>query len=206
MPSPDDSKTHSISVWIQAAKEGDDTAAQRLFERYFEAIANISRNRVARKRRVEDEDDAAIVTLNAILAGLASGKYPDVNDRTSLWPLLIDIVIKNSKKQIRKDSAEKRGGGLVSGESVFIRATDGEMQFADFALDQICDQDSIELAEVIQKLRADLSEDDQAILDLKLEQRSNREIAKLLGRPSRSVDRRIANEIVPKLLAILQSD
>ena len=203
MPPSQDSQQHSVTLWIQAAKQGDDLAAQKLFERYFERLATLSRNRVNRKRRVEDEDDAAIVTLNSILTGFASGKFPDVNDRSSLWPLLIDIVVKNSKKQIRKDSADKRGGGHVGGESVFLKATDGQMQIADFAVDMLSDQDSIELADMIQHARSQLSPDDQSIFDLKLEQRSNREVARLLGRPSRSIDRRVDTVILPIFLSLM---
>ena len=194
----------SVTIWIEAAKQGNDIAAQKLFERYFERLAYVSRNRVSRKRRVEDEDDAAIVSLNTLLTGLSEGRFPQVNDRTSLWPLLIDIVIKNSKQQVRREFTAKRGGGNVEGESVFINASEGHLQIADFAVDKISEQESIELADLIQHARAKLTEDDRAVFDLKLEQRSNRDVARLLGRPSRSIDRRVESVIQPLLISLLR--
>jgi RNA polymerase sigma factor (sigma-70 family) len=195
--------SHSVSLWLHAAKQGSESAAQMLFERYFQKLVNVSLSRVQRKKRVEDEEDAAIQAMYSFLTGIEAGKYPEINDRTALWPLLVDIVVKNSQKQRRKQYAAKRNDIDVGGESVFINASDGTLQIADFAVDQISESDSVELAEIIQKVRGGLNDFERQIFDMKLEHRSNREIAIQLGRPSRTIDRMVANAIKPQLQSLL---
>lgn len=203
MTSNDSTRSHSVSIWIEAAKNGDEKAGQALFERYFNQLVNLSRTRVQRKRRVEDEEDAAIQAMHSFLAGISDGKYSQVNDRSALWPLLVDIVIKNSKKQLRKQYAAKRNDVAVGGESVFFNASDGNKQIADYAMFEADEYDSIELIEILQKVREQLSDTEREIFELKLQQKSNREIAEILGRPSRTIDRKVSNVILPKLEALL---
>lgn len=199
-----DEEAGSISVWIQAAKVGNEDAVQNLFERYFYKLAEISRTKVQRKRRVEDEEDAALETMNQVLAGMAEGKFPQVIDRTSLWPLLVDIVIKISRKQYRRQAAKKRNDVAVGGESVFTKASDGQLNIADFSPDEVNEENLIELADTVKILRASLGELERKIFDLKLELRSNREIAEMLSEPASTIDRRVRTVIMPRLESLLQ--
>lgn len=190
---------HSVTNWIQAAKQGDANAGQAIFERYFGKLVDVSRRRVERTRRVEDEEDAAIQAMFSFLSGVEAGKFPDVVDRGSLWPLLIDIVVKNSKKQLRRQFAAKRGGGAERGESVFINAAGEDGGISEHVFDSLETEDLVMLADSLQQLKSQLSDVDRQILELKLECRSNREIAGILQRPPRTVDRKVETVIMPLL-------
>jgi DNA-directed RNA polymerase specialized sigma24 family protein len=197
--------THSVTQWIQAAKRGDERAGQALFERFFAKLVDVSRRRVERGKRVEDEEDAAVQAMFSFLSGVKGDKFPDVVDRASLWPLLMDMVVKNSKKQLRKQYAAKRGGGTQRGESVFINAEGNDGGISDHVFDSLEPEDLVMLNDSLQQLRSRLSEVDRQILELKLECRSNREIAALLQRPPRTIDRKVETVIMPLLKAVLEA-
>jgi len=212
------SSAQSVTFWIEAAKQGDEEAAQKLFNRYFELLVVLSRNRVPRKRRVEDEEDAAIEAMYAFLAGASAGKYPNATDRESLWPLLVDITIKNCQKQLRRQSSSKRNDHNNFGESWFLQmenggggngetrdgdCDDGGLGISDFAIDSFCSTGLVELKDVVARTRATLNSSEQQIFDLKLQQRSHREIAKELDLAPRTVDRKVNTILLPRLLAAM---
>ena len=193
-----------MTGWILAVRKGDKQAAQDLFERYFSQLMKVSRQSVRRKRSVEDEEDAAITALNALLQGIEDGKFPNVHDRNSLWPLLVDIVIKQSKKQLRRQRTAKRNEANVFGETELRQTESGLLQLADFALDDLSTQTSADLADLIQVFRSELPPLEQEIFDLKLHEYSNRQIAKKLGRPPTTIDRKLRTSILPRLESLLR--
>ena len=69
----------SVSQWIGQLKEGDDGAAQRLWERYVDQLVRLARAKLGRtNRRVADEDDPA---NSACCRGIEAGRFPRMNDR-----------------------------------------------------------------------------------------------------------------------------
>ena len=200
----EDASTHSVTYWLAAAKTGDPAAGQILFERYFERLVSLSHRRVPRKQRVEDGEDAAIMAMHSFLRGVERGQFPRVLNRETLWPLLASIVVSNSRKQLRRQQADKRRDDVVRGDSVLGHGTDHELQFAELIVDQMDDQALVELEDTIQSIRQQLSGLEREIFDLKLQEHSNREIAQKLTRPSRTIDRKLNTVILPQVLAVLQ--
>ncbi|MFT7631508.1 MAG: RNA polymerase sigma factor (sigma-70 family) [Mariniblastus sp.] len=182
----------SITMWLAAAKTGDAKAAQALFERFFKKLVSVSQTQVLRKERVEDSEDAAIEAMYDFLAGVTTDKYPNIADRSSLWPLLVAIVVNKSKRQVRKQHAKKRGNGIVRGESVFEEINDLGLGLADFAEATQVEPMAQDLNEIVTEYRKHLSGFlEKEIFDLKLEQHSNRAVAKILDRPPATVDRKV---------------
>ena len=147
----------SITIWLAAAKTGDEKAAQALFERFFKKLVSVSQTRVLRKERVEDSEDAAIEAMYDFLAGVTTDKYPDIGDRSSLWPLLVAIVVNKSKKQVRKQHAKKRGNGIVRGESIFEEIDDLGLGLADFAEANQVEPVAEDLNEIVKEYRKRLT-------------------------------------------------
>jgi len=195
---------HSVTYWLAAAKDGDLAAGQALFERYFGRLVAVSRNAVPRKRRVEDEEDAALAAMYAFLRGIEHGRFPDVSDRQTLWPLLVRIVVSHSRKQLRKQLAAKRQDAAVRGDSVLADLDETSVNFAEVAIHTIDEQAMVQLEDSIQAIRSQLGELEREIFDLKLLEHSNREVATLLGRPSRTIDRKVNSVILPLVVKILQ--
>ena len=54
----------TVTHWIHALKAGDAVAAQNLWEGYFSRLVSLARAKLrGAKRRVEDEEDAALARL-----------------------------------------------------------------------------------------------------------------------------------------------
>ena len=110
----------SVSLWVGSLKAGDQAAAQKLWDRYFEKLVHVARAKLRATRRpgiVEDEEDAALSAFDSLCAGAALGRFPQLSDRDDLWKLLVVITARKAVDQMQREGRQKRGGGRVVGES-----------------------------------------------------------------------------------------
>ena len=84
-------------------------------------------------RRVAGEEDVVLDALNALFSGVGEGRFPKLQDRKSLWPLLVSITEHKAIDLIRRNNAEGRGvvgspgtPGLVSSGPGIEGVIDGE--------------------------------------------------------------------------------
>ena len=112
----------SVTHWIGALKAGDDEAAQRLWERYFDELVRLARARLGRLPRGEaDEEDAALSAFHSFCQGAArAGSLGSMTDTIS-GRLLVTITARKALDQAERLNRKKRGGGRVRGESVLAR-------------------------------------------------------------------------------------
>ena len=120
---------HSVTQYIEDLKKrGDETAAQRLYDRYVPRLLDLAdkelKKRGVRKREV-DEEDVVQSAFHSFCQRARDGKFPKLTDRENLWPLLIKITERKAAKVAKKQRAIKRGGGKVRGESGLL-APDGQ--------------------------------------------------------------------------------
>ena len=63
----------SVTRWIGDLKAGGEGAAQQLWERYFDRLVRMARNKLKAKARrfavAEDEEDAALSAFDKFLSG-----------------------------------------------------------------------------------------------------------------------------------------
>lgn len=112
----------TVNQLIVAAGSGDEVAAQKIWDEYYQRLILYARSRLnAMPRRAIDEEDVALSAMNSFFNGVRKGKF-DPQDRDELWKLLATITVRKALAQLRKHYAEKRGGGNVRGESVFVAA------------------------------------------------------------------------------------
>ncbi|AGA29060.1 ECF-type sigma factor [Singulisphaera acidiphila] len=110
----------SVSIWVGSLKAGDQAAAQKLWDRYFDKLVHVARAKLRATRRpgiVEDEEDAALSAFDSLCAGAALGRFPQLADRDDLWKLLVVITARKAVDQMQREGRQKRGGGRVVGES-----------------------------------------------------------------------------------------
>jgi DNA-directed RNA polymerase specialized sigma24 family protein len=108
----------SISEWIGRLKAGDAEAAQNLWDRYAQALVKAARKKLGGvPRTVADEEDVAQSVFSSICRGAAAGRFSDVRSRDELWWLLLSITTQKVVDHIRRELAQKRGGGQVQTES-----------------------------------------------------------------------------------------
>jgi RNA polymerase sigma factor (sigma-70 family) len=191
------SQSESISQWIGQVKQGNnDHAQQELWNRYFRRLAGLARKLLrGAPQRVEDEEDVVLNALDSFFRGARIGRFPDLHDRTDLWPLLVKITARKAFNQLDKERAQKRGGGRVRGESVFL---DGGADEDLAGIEQVVGEEpspqfAAQVAEQCERLLAMLEDDElRTIARLKLEGFTNPEIAQRLGVVERTVERRLS--------------
>ena len=185
----------SVTGWIDQLKKGDERAAQEVWDRYFEKLVRLARKKLsAVPKRVADEEDVALSAFNSFCAGVADGRFPQLNDRHDLWKVLVTITARKATAQLRREHRQKRGGGLVRGESAFgkpgVSDQDAgiEMVLADEPTPAFAAQVADECRHLLDGL------DDETLRTIavwKMEGYTNIELADRLGCAVRTVERKL---------------
>lgn len=117
----------SITRWLGDLKHGGDSAAQHLWERYFDRLTRLAFDYLrGNPRRVSDEEDAALSAFNTFVAKQRAGGLPQVQDRDDLWRILVVLTLRKVKDQVNHERRIKRGGGRkIWGDADRERAADG---------------------------------------------------------------------------------
>jgi hypothetical protein len=91
---------HSVTAWVASLKAGDAQAAEHLWQRYFEKLVQLVTARLRGSHRaVADEEDDALNAFDSFCRGVARGRYPRLDDRNDLWPLLVVITERKALDQ-----------------------------------------------------------------------------------------------------------
>lgn len=181
-----------VTVWLGQLAEGDDEAAQQVYQMYFEQITHLARRRMSPAyRRVADEEDVAQSVMRNLFEGIAAGRFGELSSRENLWKLLVVMTARKAINVVEKQRAQKRGGGGVRGESILQGGSDagGFDRFESPATRPEF------LAEIMEESERQLSrlQDEvlQLIARLKMEGYTNDEIAERLGTTTRTVERKL---------------
>jgi len=127
----------SITRLIGLARTGGDDGLDRLWDIYFQKLGAFARHKLASApKAAADEEDVALSAFKSFWQGLRSDRFPQLTDRTSLWPLLVAIASNKCVDLVRHQTRAKRGGtrgvpvgldGIVDGEP----APDAAVHIAD---------------------------------------------------------------------------
>jgi DNA-directed RNA polymerase specialized sigma24 family protein len=178
----------SITLWIKQLGAGDDAAAQKLWERYFQQLVELARGRLQGTRRAgADEEDVALSAFDSFCRGVRDGRFPRLLDRDHLWQLFMVITVRKAVNLAHRERCQKRGGGKVQYASVVpaeeLAAVLGREPTPELAA---------QVAEECQRLLGMLDEPQLRQVALwKLEGYSNEEIAAKLGRSLPTVERKL---------------
>jgi RNA polymerase sigma factor (sigma-70 family) len=184
---PDESDG-SVTCFFAKLRTGDQFAAGELWKRFFPRLVALAGKTLGHgSRAVADADDAAQSALISFWQRAERGEFAEHLDRDSLWKLLAAITIRKSLKQVRRERAQKRGGGRVRTESS-LPATDG----AEFSLDHVLGQmPAHEFDMRCEELIAQLDEDLRPFALFRLMGHKNREVATILECTERKVERKL---------------
>ncbi len=186
----------SVSRWIEKVKANDQEAAQRLYERYLQQLANQARKRMNEStRRMADEEDIAHTALTNFFAQIRQGSFPQLANRYDLWQVLLMLTNRRIADLERRRFSLKRGAGREVGESSIGTDCTGDCRGR--AIEQVVGREpepdvAVELEDLCQQLLDQL--DDpllKQIATLKLEGHDHSEIAHRLGCVRRTVQRKL---------------
>jgi len=185
-----------VTRWIAGLSENDPLATQRLWERYYERLVRLAHRKLGdANRRASDEEDVALSAFHSFCQGVAAGRFPRLDDREDLWRLLVTITVRKASAHIKREHRQKRGGGLVQGESAFLPRDDVA---SDAGIDQVLGHEptpalAAQVAEQFQRLLDCLGDESlRRIAIYKLQGYTNEEIAGEIDCALRTVKRRLA--------------
>jgi len=176
----------SITQWIADLKDGRETAAQGLWELYFDRLVGLARTKLAAAtRRSADEEDVALSAFKSLCLGAAKGRFRELRDRDNLWPLLVVLTVRKAQDLVKHERRQKRGGNLAAS------APQPAIDIENFLSREPTPELSAMLAENCERLLEKLDPAQRQIAQMKLEGHANAEIATQLACGLRTVERRL---------------
>ncbi|WP_242631980.1 ECF-type sigma factor [Rubripirellula amarantea] len=186
---------------LDLVRQGDEEATTELWEKYFQQLVRIAARRLpANLRRTGDEEDIALSAFQSFIAGIRRDQYPDLSGPDNLWGLLITLTGRKAHAHLRHQTRQKRGGGSIRGESVFMdqggeRRGDG---IGGVTGDQHAPDIHVELAEACEGLLSQLADEQlRQIAIMRMDGYLVDEIAEKLTMSKRAVERRL--QLIRKL-------
>ncbi|MEM6472074.1 MAG: ECF-type sigma factor [Planctomycetota bacterium] len=190
-----DEQARRFAETLDRVRTGDEQATTELWNQYFQRLVRLAAKRLPLNlRRTGDEEDIALSAFNSFIAGLGRDQFPDLSGPDNLWGLLITLTGRKVNAHLRFHTRQKRGGGAVRGESVFVDADDlrkspgisgiaGEHAGADL---------SVELEEACNLLLEQLPDEQlRQIAVMRMDGFLVDEIADRLGLSKRATERRL---------------
>ncbi len=180
----------SVTGWIDQLPEGNEQAAEQLWQHISERLQEFARHQLdGSTRRHYDEDNAANSAFHSLCRGLADGRLVAVN-RDALWGLLAVITSRKISTQRRLLKRQKRGGGELRGDSGFAEL--GEAGINEIAGRELAPDALAEISEsCAQLLKALPDEMMKSIVLLKFQGSKNDEVACELNCTRRTVERKL---------------
>lgn len=172
----------SVTGWLEELKEGNEAAAQQLWNRYFAQLVSLARRRLQGMARESDEEDVALSALKSAMLGVQNNRFPDLRDRTELWPLLVTITGRKALNEVKRQFTKKRDRGAEE-HLADVQLLVGAEPTPEFAL---------QVVEEMEGLVAGLGDEIlRTIVRLKLQDETNEAIAAKLDVSPRTVVRKL---------------
>ena len=176
----------SITRLIGMARTADPGAAEGLWRAYFEKLVAVARRRLAVSApRGADAEDVALSAFASFWAGAGQDRFPQLTDRTALWPLLLAITANKCTDLIRRETRLKRGGGAAVDASAIEYLIDREPP-PEFAC-QVADQ----LVHLLARLDRTGDPTLRRVAELRMNGLTQAEIAEQLGCVRETVGRKL---------------
>ncbi|MEM6365307.1 MAG: sigma-70 family RNA polymerase sigma factor [Planctomycetota bacterium] len=184
------SDSHDVSQWIDLVKDGNSSAANQIWQHYFDRLVRAVRKRLyGQNRAISDEEDIVLSVFDSFYAAAEKGRFPDLADRDDLWRLLITMASRKVVDKRRHDQRQRRGGGAVieslnngENDSIVVEAIGNEPS-PDMVL---------MMEETVEQLFSHLGVGQlRDLAGAKLEGFSNAEIAQRQGCSERTIERRL---------------
>lgn len=172
---------------ISRVRAGDEAAADAVFVKYAEQLARLAEQNLSQRvaRRVDGADVVQSV-FRTFFVRAERGEF-HISSSAELWKLLVQITLNKARQQGRRNSAGLRDVRREANESGLLPAIPD---------DQPSPEEALILNDIIEQALGKLPESQrpayQKLIELKLADYSNDEIANQLGIVRRTVERMLS--------------
>ena len=175
---------------VERWRDGDETAATILHERYLTKLLNlVGRHLADRFNSRLDPDDVVQSVFRSIFRLTREGRFEFEGD-SDFWKLLLTMALNKVRNTVRHHQAGKRDPAL---ESVSTSADGMESYIAGRLSSQPTLQEIVSFADLLERVLVRLDPDQQLLIQYRLEGYTQKEIADKLGVDDRTVRRMFAN-------------
>ena len=143
-------------------------------------------------RAAADEEDAALSAFDSLCRGAELGRFPQLDDRTDLWRVMVTITSRKAADLIQHERRLKRGGGRVRAEADLAAAALEAGGIAQAPAHEPSPELAALMADECRRLFEALPDESlRQVAALKLESFTDREIADRLGCGLSTIERRL---------------
>ncbi|MCA9178972.1 MAG: sigma-70 family RNA polymerase sigma factor [Planctomycetales bacterium] len=171
-------------AWVQQLVAGSPRAMSEFLQLYLPRLERLAAANMipALRRRIGDEDIAQSV-CHTFLRRAQAGQF-ELEGTASLWALLCAITLTKVRQHARFHWREKRAVGL--------EAPADAVPAHEIASPAPTPDEALEFAECMERFFGDLTDEERAIVDLRLQDCTQLEIAERLAISERTVRRLLA--------------
>jgi len=170
--------------WITGIRAGNGAVVEDFCRQYGTLLHRVADKHIAGalRRRLGPED--VVQSVCRTFFRRAQGGEFEIADSEALWRLLCAITLAKVREQARFHLRQKRG----LGQEVDAAAGDGAARF-DPVAPEPTPSELVEFADQFTQLLAQFDDEERRIVDLKLQEHTNEEVAERLGCSERTVRR-----------------
>lgn len=186
--------------WFARLANGDPEIVQQFWDQYGDPMRRVAERQIAQRLRTRvDADDIVQSACRTFFRRIGEGQF-DIADTESLWRLLLTITLNKARMQARYHTRDRRSIGRE-------QAIPEHGAFAPSEQESFLDK--VDFEDMLQFVMEHLDDEQQQILTMTLEGKSQIEIADALNCSERTVRRmrgRIREQMRDLLSAELDTD
>ena len=170
--------SNSTRIWVNGFRNGDDDAIGDFWATYQQRLVRIAEQHMAdRLRRRVEADDVVQSVFRTFIRRARDGQF-EFDNRDELLSLLATITLNKIRQQVRYHMRKKRG----MDQEEYLDS------LAEITRPEPTPDEQAALSELEEHIRT-MSEEEQQLIALRLENHTQREIAGIMGCSERTVRR-----------------
>jgi RNA polymerase sigma factor (sigma-70 family) len=193
-------------VWdqmINGLREGDQQACSDFWNNFGPMLESVAQKQLSdRLQRRVGPDDVVQSACRTFFRRVSAGQF-DLPDSDSLWRLMCAITLTKARRVARDHSRQKRG--MSSEQYLDASPTDSVGKRTELPGSSETPLDAAVFSDQMSVLLGSLSPDECQVLDLKLQNHTNDEIAEQMKCSERTV-RRLTNQIRSRWSALFDEE
>jgi hypothetical protein len=182
-----------ITAWLRLLEQGQPEAAQPLWEHFCNRLICLASKKLSDKlRRSYDEEDAALSAFHSMCRVISDGRQVDLANRDNLWRLLVIITERKIMGRFKHELRGKRDARRTLSEELFAERFPESSGLNSLPGREPTPEFAVEFADMCGMLLDALGDDNLCqIVQLRLTNHDNCEIARRLGMTRRTVERKL---------------